>query len=214
MIYQLSNIVEDVRNLMDLSDNDGELMEIGDSGAKTIADMVRATIEQAARFVMKAAPVQLIDNADTFNGQEHLFWNEDGTTGYILLPDSFMRLVQFKMSDWSKPVFSAITTNHPAYELQSSGVKGLMGNPSKPVAAVVARNSGLKLEFYSCKNNQATVEADYYLPYPTLTCDGIDISEACYVAVVHMVASLIYAIIGEADKSANMSALAKSILES
>lgn len=61
--------------------------------------------------------------------------NQDGT-GYIELPDDFLRLVSFKMVEWSKSVTKPISEDHPKYNLQK--ISYLRGKPTKPV--VVIRN--------------------------------------------------------------------------
>ena len=132
----------------------------------------------------------------------------------MLLPDDFMRLIAFRMSDWERTCYNAISVDDPLYDLQSSRHKGVRGSVQKPVCAVVNRAEGKALEFYSCDSEEAYVKRATYLPYPKIDDeDGIDISERCYTAVVYTTAALVLTAYGANDRAEQLNALAKSIME-
>lgn len=142
-----------------------------------------------------------------------IYWEENGS-GWTLLPDDFMRLVAFRMSDWERTCYMAISADDPLYDLQSSRYKGIRGNVQKPVCAVVNRAEGKVLEFYSCNSEEAYVKRASYIPYPSIDEeDGIDISERCYTAVVYTTAALVLTAYGASEQAAAMNTLAKSIFE-
>lgn len=90
--------------------------------------------------------------------------NSDGT-GYIELPDDFLRLVSFKMVEWSRAVTKPISEDSPQYNLQK--ISYLRGKPTKPV--VVIRNDygdsiqAIKkiLEYYSVVSDHDIERALY-----------------------------------------------------
>lgn len=140
-----------------------------------------------------------------------VFWGDEGN-GYIILPEDFMRLICFRMSDWRRSVYEALTESDPRYALQSSKWKGVRGNPEKPVVAIVRRPEGKVLEFYSCGDSTATVAHATYLPYPRIDKDGgIDIAEECYRAAVYRAAALALASLGD-QLSATMLEISRSLM--
>lgn len=163
------------------------------------------------RRVESSAPVRYLEEGHVFGNA--IYWERNGS-GWTLLPDDFMRLVAFRMSDWERTCYMAISADDPLYDLQSSRYKGIRGNVQKPVCAIVNRAEGKALEFYSCNSEDAYVKRASYIPYPEIDeDDGIDISERCYTAVVYMTAALVLTAYGASEQAAAMNTLAKSIFE-
>lgn len=210
MVYQVARIVSDVRIAMDENTTSDGLISEEDVDTLALEEIVRSKIEDAARGVLVVAPVHLLDGGLPIGDTVH--WRDQGC-GWILLPDDFMRLLIFRMSDWERPVYNAITEMDPVYKQQFSRYKGLRGNPQKPVIAVTRRAEGLALELFSCKDKNATIEQGMYLPYPRIDRDeGIDIPERCYRSVIYEAASLALATLGRGDLSSIMSELSKQLL--
>lgn len=211
MIYKLTNIARDVRIAIDQNMTSEQLIATQDIETLSLEDIIRSKIEEAVRRVETAAPVHFLEEGHDFG--DAVFWGEL-ESGWVLLPDDFMRLIAFRMSDWERTVYAAISVDNPQYQKQSSRHKGIRGNIQKPVCAVVNRAEGKALEFYSCNSTEAYVSRASYLPYPHIDeDDGIDISEKCYTAVVYTVAALVLTTYGEADKASAMTDLAKSIFQ-
>ena len=163
------------------------------------------------RRVETSAPVHFLEEGHDFG--DAVYW-ADLESGWVLLPDDFMRLIAFRMSDWERTVYAAISVDDPLYAKQSSRYKGIRGNTQKPVCAIVNRAEGKALEFYSCNSEEAYVSRASYLPYPHIDeDDGIDISEKCFTAVTYTVAALVLTTYGEAEKASALTELAKSILQ-
>lgn len=210
MVYQVARIVRDVRIAMDENTTSDGLISEEDIDTLALEEIVRSKIEEAACSVLVVAPVHLIDGGLPLGDAVH--WRDQGC-GWILLPDNFMRLLIFRMSDWERPVYNAITEMDPVYKQQFSRYKGLRGNPQKPVVAVTRRAEGLALELFSCKDKNATIEQGMYLPYPRIDKDeGINIPERCYRSVIYETASLALATLGHGDLSSIMSELSKQLL--
>lgn len=211
MVYKIPNIMRDVRIALDENKVSEQLIADEDIDTLSLNDIIRSKIEEAARRVESYAPVHFLEEGHDFG--DAIYWADKGS-GWTLLPDDFMRLIAFRMSDWERTCYSAISADDPTYALQSSRYKGIRGNVQKPVCAVVNRAEGKALEFYSSKSTSAYVARASYLPYPKIDEDeGIDISERCYTAVVYTTASLVLTAYGASEKSAELNALAKSIFE-
>ena len=210
MIYKIHRIARDVRIAIDENKTSEQLITDEDIDTLSLEDIVRSKIVEAVRRVITNAPVHLLDGGVPFG--DAVFWRSN-LSGWVLLPDDFMRLFIFKMSDWERPVYEPITAADPQYNLQFSRYKGIRGNPQKPVVAIVSRSEGRVLELYSCKSKEATVEQAVYFPLPKLDEDGgIEIPERCYTSVVYEAASLVLATLGQADLSSIMTELSKQLL--
>lgn len=182
----------------------------------SLDDIIRSKVLPAVRMVEMTAPVHLLENGHNFvddgDANDGIFWGKD-CCGCVLLPDDFMRLIVFEMSDWARPVFEALSPSDSAYSLQRSSIVGVRGNWQRPVCAIVTRPEGKVLEFYRCKSEDATVSRAVYLPYPRIDkAGGVDLPERCYDSIVHMCAGLVLATYGKDDMSGNMMELSKSMM--
>jgi hypothetical protein len=85
--------------------------------------------------------------------------NGSGETGYIELPDNFLRLITLKMTDWKREVTQAITTSDKRYWVQKN--KYIRGGTAKPVAVFATNQIGgfsiRTIEYYSVSTNH-TIE--------------------------------------------------------
>lgn len=211
MIYKLTEIARDVRIAIDQNMTSEQLIANEDIETLSLEDIIRSKIVEAVRRVETGAPVHFLEEGHDFG--DAVFWG-DHESGWVLLPDDFMRLIAFRMSDWERTVYTAISVDDPQYAKQSSRYKGIRGNVQKPVCAVVNRAEGKALEFYSCDSEDAYVTRASYLPYPQIDeDDGIEISERCYTAVIYTVAALVLTTYGEADKTSALTELAKTIIQ-
>lgn len=211
MIYQIDKIVQDVRICIDQNMTSEALIESGDIDTLALDEIIKSKILEAIQRVHSEAPNYLLENGHNFG--DAVYW-EDMESGWVLLPQDFLRLVVFEMDDWERAVYTAISTDDPDYEKCRSRFKGIRGTSQKPVCAIAIRPEGRVLEFYSCKTTDAQVSRAVYIPYPEIDEDGgVDISERCYEAVIYMAAALVLITCGENDKATALSEVAKTILQ-
>ena len=211
MIVKVVELVKAVRTAIDMNMGDKPLIAESDQDTLTLDEIINSKIVEGTKRVLMEAPLFLIEGEVPFG--DAIYWN-DNCSGWTILPCDFMRLVVFRMSDWERPVYEAITPADPKYSMQSSSWKGVRGNPQKPVAALVKRQEGLVLELYSCNDKSATVSQALYLPVPKIDKDGgIEIPEKCYESVVYRIAELTLATLGERELSSTMNELSKQLLE-
>lgn len=211
MVIQAEEMARAVKVAIDMNRGDEPLIMEGDTDTLTLGEIIYAKLADAVRMVEMEAPLTMLESGHDF-GEHDTYIGEDGK-GFIILPNDFMRLISFRMSDWQRTIYEAITESDPQYALQSSRFKGICGNPEKPVVAVVRRSEGKVLEFYSCRDNSATVAQATYLPVPKIDRDGgIDVAEDCYRAAVYRAASLALASVGD-QLSTSMLEISKSYLQ-
>lgn len=232
MVYQLSNIKRDVRVCMDENITSTALLDVSDEETLALDDLIVSKVLEAVDRVHMAAPYYMLEQGHNINVdiEDEDDSDADGDTdevvsyapgihwapqecGWILLPEDFLRLVIFQMSDWERPVYGVITPDSPEYKKQRSRVKALRGTSQRPVCALVVRPEGRALEFYSCKSNQATVDKAVYIPHAAIDeYGGVDISERCYAAVVYTVAGLALTSMNESERANIMMEKANSYL--
>ena len=198
MLYAVSDIKRDVRIAIDQNMTSTALSALGDVDTLSLEEIIESKIETAARMVETSASHLLLDGGEPF--ADSIEWDsEQGNgSGHIILPPDFMRLVSFKMSDWSMPVFEAISAEDPLYARQKSRYPGVRGCPQRPVVAIVQWPDGLVLEFYSCTaGSTVDVESDCYLPYPKIVNGEIDLCMRLRDAVVYYTAYLTALSVGD-----------------
>lgn len=211
MVYHVEDIVRDVRICIDQNTDSGQLLQSADPDTLALDEIIRSKIIEAVTTVHKTAPVHMLEDGHTFG--DAVYWG-DLESGWVLLPDDFMRLIVFEMSDWERAVTAAVSASDPLYKLQRSRIKALRGTAQKPVCAIVNRPEGKALEFYSCKNTNAYVSKAQYLPYPSIDkMGGIDICERCKTAVVYAAASSVLITLGEAEKANLFSTISNTALQ-
>lgn len=149
MTVQAEEMARAVRVAIDMNKGDEPLIMEGDTDTLSLDEIIMAKLADAVRLVEMEAPATMLESGHDFG--DNIFIGEDGK-GFIILPEDFMRLISFRMSDWKRTVFEAISENDSQYALQSSKWKGICGNPEKPVCAIVRRGEGKVLEFYSCND--------------------------------------------------------------
>lgn len=188
MLYKENDIKRDVLVALDMGDQSTPLLVGGDVDEQSVADIIGGHIVESVKAVELSCPPYMLHTGHNFG--ESVFWGDDGTWGYVQLPDDFMRLIVFRMSDWERPVYGALMDTDPEYALQKSRWRGLRGCVQKPVCVLVTRAEGLFLEFYSCLGTEARVEQAVYRPLPRMDRGAIDISPRCHRAVIYHVAAL------------------------
>lgn len=212
MVYQVENIKKDVKVCLDENVSSQTLLGDNDENQLQLEEIIASKLLEAVEKVHQEAPYYMLDNAHHFNTGASINW-KTLESGEILLPDDFMRLVVFQMSDWERPVYKVLTPDDPEYAKCSSRYKALRGTVQRPVCALAMRNDGRVLEFYSCNSTGATITRAVYVPYPEIDAyGGVDIAERCYNAVVNTIAGLTLVTCGEADKSQLFFTLAKNNL--
>lgn len=214
MTYEVDKLKEEIRIALDQNMNSAQLIATGDIDTLSLDQIIESKIPEAARVVLRDAPSYLLDGGVAFGDSIEWFSRAGIGGGYILLPEDFLRLVSFQMSDWSRAVTSAILEDDPFYELQSSRYPGVRGNPQKPVVALSQQPIGLVLEFYSCTGGaDVYVKRATYIPTPTISSGQITFCEKLKPAIVYYAAYLTALSINQADLAASLLNTSKDLAQ-
>ena len=214
MLYQVEALKTDIRIALDQNMTSEQLFDTGDIDTLSLEDIIESKIADAARIVESNAPRYLLEGGKNFG--DSISW--DSAVGYgsgrILLPQDFMRLVSFQMSDWSRPCTVAITEDDPLYAAQSSRFAGVRGNPQKPVVAISMQPAGAVLEFFSCSQGpNVYVKRATYLPYPEIVDGFIDLCPKLHRAVIYFAANLVASAVGDANGAAALSNICNELMK-
>lgn len=120
MIYRVDEIQRLARIALDMNERSESLVSQNDPATLTVDEIILSKIEQAARVVESNAPVWLLDSGKPLSGSITFATQIGIGRGRMQLPDDFMRLITFKMSDWERAVTQPILESDPEYLLQSS----------------------------------------------------------------------------------------------
>lgn len=225
MRYGIEDIKERVRVILDQNRVNGDMLSEFDMDTLALDEIIRDRMGEAVRIVEMAAPTYLLDGGKTLRakGQLHedgcdVTW-ESGEEGkgmcYLVLPDDFMRLVSFEMSDWERPVNTAISDRDAAYAKQRSRWAGVRGCPQKPVVALVRKDGEtLQLEAYSSTGGKGVrVRNATYLPWPAVDETGIEICPKLLDAAAYQMAVIVARMVGEASLAESCAAMVNELIK-
>ena len=219
--YDYTYLVHRVRTVLDENMDDSSLASEHNPDALSLREIIKHSIEDAARIVESVAPLHLIDSGKAFAGSIGWVSGTPGKgAGIIKLPDDFLRLVCFQMASWNTAVNEVISEDSPEYLLQSSAFSGLRGNPSRPVVAITHGAAGLQLEFYSCNDvNNTSLRKARYLPIPQFKEDNtaknltIELCDKLVSAIVYYSAYLTMKSLGDNDMAERMKTIAEQLMQ-
>ena len=106
MTVQATEMAKAVRVAIDMNKDDEPLFVEGDTDTLTLDEIIMAKLADAVRLVEMEAPATMLESGHDFG--DNIFIGEDGK-GFVILPEDFMRLISFRMSDWKRTVFEAIS---------------------------------------------------------------------------------------------------------
>ena len=205
-VHLIDDLKRDTRIAMDENAISGALLNDADLDTLKLDEIILSRIPVAARIVETIAPIQLLGWGDSFSTDSIAWKGQPGYgSGSIILPDDFLRLLSFQMSDWDRPVSFTISETDSAYNMQHSRFSGIKGNPQKPVVAIANRAGGMVLEFYSCSAGAGVqVVQARYIPIPRIKDDTIEFPEKIRSAVVYYTAYLTAKILNQQDAAAHL----------
>ncbi len=126
IIRKVKSLVEEITPF----DNDEVVSE-------TLIDKL---LDDSDTEIRRKIPIHLI--RPTVFSTSSLVDNGDGT-GYVNLPDDFLRLHSFKMAEWKRTICEAISESNPKYKLQQSTIT--RGGTVKPVVVIRWKQSATKV---------------------------------------------------------------------
>lgn len=208
-VVTISDLVRDVKIILDENTENISVLE-DDTDQLQLEDIIKSRIVDAVRSIHESASSDMLD--DGLNIGSTPVTLQDGS-GYIPLPDDFMRMVIFKLVTWSRPVIVPIADTDPLYFAQRSRFIGIRGGTDKPVCAITTGVNGRVLEFFSVvPGTSAVIEKAKYLPLPRIEDDTIKVCRKLLQPIRYECAGLV-ALSVKDQNAASFFEVAKSFIE-
>jgi len=172
-----------------------ERVDYADPGT-ALSPLIRQVLPDAARIVLCTSSLGDIDECRHLpDGLRIKFRTEDYAE--MRLPDGFLRLVNFRMSDWAYGVAQPLAYGGEMHRLRRVGY--IRGSRRRFAPAVAVRTCGdvRTLEILGTTTGAEVAEFDY-LTVPTITDDAIDLPPGVYAAVCAKVAEMVRMILDNA----------------
>lgn len=152
-------------------DENGEIVTVrvhAGYESASVTDLISDVMEEVAQEVILGAKWSEIDEWLDMTGDVE--WLEPGH-GELELPADFLRLMEFRMSDWKKTITSPASMDSELYALRFNPCKGRRSIRKAPMAVISGGVGGKRIEFTGSSDPGAYLERAGYLPHP-LSADG------------------------------------------
>lgn len=166
----VDGLVKEVRITLDENQTESAYLESGTDNME-LDEIIRVKLIDAARSIIETAPVDMLEASELPVGTEAIHTNEDGS-GYVELPDDFLRLVRFKLKSWKRAVVYAEEEGSEGDRMQRNGFT--RGTYIKP-ACVFSHDSGGNriMEYFTAGKGSSggydhTVDTALYVPVPSI----------------------------------------------
>lgn len=170
----VDGLVKEVRITLDENQTESAYLESSTDNME-LDEIIRAKLIDAARSIIETAPVDMLEASELPAGTEVFHTNEDGS-GYVELPDDFLRLVRFKLKSWKRAVVYAEEEGSEGDEIQRN--EFTKGTYIKPACVFSHDSEGNRiLEYFTAGKGSSgeydhTVETALYVPYPSIDSSG------------------------------------------
>lgn len=215
--YAISTLRTAVRTVLDENASDQINLNVN-TDTLSVDTLIENNIPIAVRIVDTLAPLHMVGAGESVSSPS-VTWKGDidylgNRPGEITLPNNYLRLVSFKMSDWAYAVNTPISETSQNYNAQWSKFGGVRGNPEQPVVAITAAN---KLQFFSSHysthaDERATVEDYRILTIPAVSGSNIDIPVLLKDAAVYYTAYLTAKTLNQEELAAHLLETTKTLM--
>ncbi|MBR3884257.1 MAG: hypothetical protein IKJ31_05805 [Bacteroidaceae bacterium] len=203
------NLKAKVRFLLNEANDDSDVTLLTVDTRK-IDDYIEMLLPEAVLFVQKNSNRCGVNTKSATIAKEKITTAADGS-GYLPLPDDFVRLVKLQMTGWKRPC-NILYPNDTAIALAQGNVHTRAGW-CKPIAVQDYTAEGLNaLFFYSlpvgvAPNVEAFIYEARYVPENGLS--GND--DTLHEAVAYQCAALVFNVFDKRDSAASMLSIAASL---
>lgn len=159
-------ITEMVSRVVKLLDENEEIIidktEFGYPGCR-LTDLIADLLPDIAESTVREADGKDID--EWLEADADFEWISPGM-GEMELPEDFLRLTVFRMSDWKRSVTTAVSSDSPVYSLRRDSRSSRKNIRKAPIVALKEGRRRRKLEFIGSFDPGAYVERAGYVPLP------------------------------------------------
>lgn len=206
--YAVSDLVKEVKVLLDRNQESAGLLAPDDSDALSQAELIESKIADAARIILSDAPEDMVEGTSCTNA---VTWTDSNGyyVGKMVLPTDMLRILSVKAEGWNRPA-EIISESDDAYKYQNCKY-GVRGNPERPVAAIVHTANGKSIELYTGKKQDAAL-AFIYVQVPSITSEqNISLPSVLKDAILYMAGYLTCISLGDTDTASGFLGVARQL---
>ena len=206
--YAVSDLVKEVKVLLDRNQESAGLLAPDDSDTLSQAELIESKIVDAARIILSDAPEDMVEGTSCNN---NVTWTESNGyyVGNMVLPTDILRIISVKADGWNRPA-EIISESDDAYKYQNCKY-GVRGNPERPIAAIVHTDNGKSIELYTSKKQDATL-AFIYVQVPSITTEQkISLPSVLKDSILYMAGYLTCISLGDTDTASGFLGVARKL---
>ena len=206
--YAVSDLVKEVKVLLDRNQESAGLLAPSDSDTLSQAELIESKIVDAARIILSDAPDDMVEGTSYTNA---VTWTDSNGyyVGNMVLPADMLRIISVKADDWNRPA-EIISESDDAYKYQNCKY-GVRGNPERPIAAIVHTDKGKSIDLYTSKKNNATL-AFIYVQVPSITTEQkISLPSVLKDSILYMAGYLTCISLGDTDTASGLLGVARKL---
>ena len=208
-VYAVSDLVKEVKVLLDRNQESAGLLAPSDSDTLSQAELIESKIVDAARIILSDAPEDMVEGTLYTNSVTWTDSNYGYYVGNMVLPTDILRILSVKADGWNRPA-EIISESDDAYKYQNCKY-GVRGNPERPIAAIVHTANGKSIELYTSKKNDATL-AFIYVQVPSITTEQkISLPSVLKDAILYMAGYLTCISLGDNDTASGFLGVARKL---
>lgn len=204
--YAVSDLVKDVKVLLDRNQESAGLLAPSDSDTLSQAELIESKIVDAARIILSDAP-----EVEGTSCKNAVTWTDSNGyyVGKMVLPTDMLRILSVKAEGWNRPA-EIISESDDAYKYQNCKY-GVRGNPERPIAAIVHTANGKSIELYTSKKQDATL-AFIYVQVPSITTEQkISLPSVLKDSILYMAGYLTCISLGDTDTASKFIGVARKL---
>lgn len=204
--YAVSDLVKEVKVLLDRNQESAGLLAPSDSDTLSQAELIESKIVDAARIILSDAP-----EVEGTSCKNAVTWTDSNGyyVGKMVLPTDMLRILSVKAEGWNRPA-EIISESDDAYKYQNCKY-GVRGNPERPVAAIVHTANGKSIELYTSTKQDATL-AFIYVQVPSITTEQkISLPSVLKDAILYMAGYLTCISLGDTDTASGFLGVARKL---
>ena len=194
--YAVSDLVKEVKVLLDRNQESAGLLAPSDSDTLSQAELIESKIVDAARIILSDAPEYMVEGTSCTNDVTWKYSN-GYYVGNMVLRTDMLRILSVKADDWNRPA-EIISESDDAYKYQKCKY-GVRGNPERPIAAIVHTANEKSIELYTSKKQDDTL-AFIYVQVPSITTEHkISLPSVLKDSILYMAGYLTCISLGDTD---------------
>lgn len=206
--YAVSDLVKEVKVLLDRNQESVGLLSPSDSDTLSQAELIESKIVDAARIILSDAPEDMVEGTSYTNA---VTWTDSNGyyVGKMVLPTDILRILSVKADGWNRPA-EIISESDDAYKYQNCKY-GVRGNPERPISAIVNTANGKSIELYTSKKKDAKL-AFIYVKVPSITTEKkISFPSVLKDSILYMAGYLTCISLGDTDTASGLLGVARKL---